>query len=205
MRKWIFISILALSAIVCNLGSPQTPTPLPPTEDVALAVNATLTAVSYSLTATAAVEFIPSPTLSPTPTDFPSPTPFDITATPTLSNVPMSSFPDTGYISGSLSYPDLAAPPALRVAVFEIMTGQVVVYTDTVAGQDTYTIEVPVGSYHVIAYTLGGSGIPGGLVGPYEYADALVDVVVTSGATTVNVSIDHFFGPDGTFPAMPGQ
>lgn len=196
MRKWIFLGALALTTIFCSVSiDPGAPTP-----DVAAIVNATLTAAAAGATAIA-------PTVTETPAPLPGPT-----ATETLSTTPMSSFPDMGTISGSLMYPAEGIPP-LRIAAFEVTTGEVS-YMDTAAHQSSYTFDLPVGTYHVVAYSIGGDGFPTGLAGGYTQfvpcglsADctdhSLINVTVMGGATISGVDPGDWYAPDGSFPPMP--
>jgi len=121
---------------------------------------------------------------------------------------------ETGVITGTLSYPDDMIPP-LRIAAFEVATGKIR-YMDTVAAQSTYTFKIPVGTYHIVAYSIGGDGFRAGVAGGYtraipcglaiECADhTLMDVVVTAGATTSGIDPGDFFAEDGAFPPMPGH
>jgi hypothetical protein len=184
MRKWIFLGMLALSAVFCTVsvdpGGSPTATP-----DIGAIVDATLTAAAAG-----------------SPTDTPGPTP-----TETLSPTPMSTFPETGYISGTLMFPSEGVPP-LRVVAFPV-GGGAPSYTDTVANQSSYTLELAVGTYNVVAYTMDG-----GFSGGYTHAvpcglsvdcpdHSLIDVVVTAGATTTDVIPGDFYAPEGSFPPMP--
>ncbi len=191
MRKWIFLGMLALSAMFCTISvDPGSPTATP---DVGAIVDATLTAAAAGAS-----------------TD--TPIPAGPTATETLSTTPMSTFPDTGYISGTLMYPAEGIPP-LRVVAFPL-AGGAPSYTDTVANQSSYTLELAVGVYHVVAYTIGGDGFPTGLSGGYtqmvpcglsvDCSDhSLIDVTVMTGATTSGVDPNDYYAPDGSFPPMP--
>jgi hypothetical protein len=195
MRKWIFLGILALTTIFCSVSvDPGSATP-----DVAAIVNATLTAAAGTV-------------ITPTPTETPAPLPVGPTATETLSTTPMSSFPDMGTITGTLMYPAEGIPP-LRIAAFEVTTGEVS-YTDTAANQSTYTFDLPVGTYHVVAYSIGGGGFPTGLAGGYSQFvpcglsvdctdHSLINVTVTAGATASGVDPGDWYAPDGSFPPMP--
>jgi hypothetical protein len=141
------------------------------------------------------------------------PFPQQAQAQPTLSTTPMSNFPQMGTISGALSYPSSGIPP-LRIAATETTT-KAVSYMDTAAGQSSYTFDLPVGKYNVVAYTLGGGGFPSGLAGGYSKAvpcgvsvsctdHSLIVVTVTAGATTPNVDPGDWYAPSGTFPPRPG-
>jgi hypothetical protein len=190
------LSLLALGTVFCTLNLPDGATP-PVTTDIEAAVNATLTAVAAQASTVAPTA---AATLGPT-------------AVPTLSTTPMSSFPDTGTISGKLSYPASAIPP-LRVVATSTVDGSIN-YTDLPANTFTYSLIVPVGTYKVIAYTLGGGGYPDGLPGGYTQMvpcglsasctdHTLIVVTVTAGATVVNVDPGDWYAPDGTFPPRPG-
>ena len=189
MNKKVFLAlaVLSMTGIFCTVqAGPSNPTP-----DLKAAVNATLTALAPEAA---------SATLTPVP----------IAATQT--DVPMSSFPDMGTISGTLNYP-ADTIPALRVAAFELTSGQAI-YTDTSQGQNTYTLDLPIGNYHVVAYSLGGTGFPTGLGGGYTQAvpcglsascndHSLITVTVTTGNTTANVDPTDWYADAGTFPSMP--
>jgi hypothetical protein len=185
MRKWIFLGILALTTVFCSVSvDPGSPTP-----DVEAVVNATLTAAAADATSTALAGADPS------------------TPTPTL--VPAR---EMGTIIGTLSYPSEGIPP-LRVVAFEANTGEYS-YVDTATNQSTYTIDLPVGTYNVVAYSIGGDGFPTGLSGGYSQAvpcglsvdctdHSLIDVSVTVGATASGVDPGDWYAPDGSFPPMP--
>lgn len=130
---------------------------------------------------------------------------------PTTSTTPVPSFPQMGTISGALTYP-ASVLPSLRIAAFELTTNQVS-YMDTTPGQSTYTLDLPVGKYHVVAYPI-DVGSPG-LAGGYSKAvpcglsasctdHTLIDVTVTAGNMTPNVNPDDWYAPSGTFPPKPG-
>jgi hypothetical protein len=123
------------------------------------------------------------------------------------------SIPPLGTVTGTLTYP-ADSLPALRVAFFPL-DGSTTSYTDTAAGQGTYTIDLPPGQYHVIAYSIGGAGFPVGLAGGYTQAvpcgltdscndHSLVAVNVVAGTTVTDVNPGDWYAPAGTFPPMPG-
>jgi hypothetical protein len=184
MKRWLLLVPLTLAIIGCRLGSPRST----PTPDVSAMVNATLTAVAAQST--------PRPMATVPP------------------NIPPDSdyIPPMGGISGRLSYP-ASGIPAMRVAAFDVKTGETS-YTDTAPGQDTYFLELPVGAYNVVAYSLPGGGLPGGLAGGYSQAvpcglsvdctdHSLIPVTVAVGVTTENVDPGDWYAPEGSFPAMP--
>lgn len=132
---------------------------------------------------------------------------------PTSSPSPTTTSEGTGSISGSLSYP-ADNLPSLYVTAYEVGTSNYR-YVITSAGQSTFQIDnLQPGTYHVIAYTVGGSGFPAGLAGGYtkavpcglatECADhSLIDVTVTAGSTTTGVKPADWFAPSGTFQPFP--
>jgi hypothetical protein len=187
-KLYLALVVLSVTSIFCTLQA----APSAPTADVQSAVSATLTALAVP----AAV-----PTVAASPT-----------TNPADSTTPMSSFPQMGTISGSLNYPSDFIP-AQRVVAFELTLNQVN-YVDTVAGQNSYTIDVPVGTYHVVAYPLAASGVPTGLSAGYTQAvpcglsvsctdHSLITVTVTAGNTSSNVNPEDWYAPSGAFPAMP--
>lgn len=134
----------------------------------------------------------------------PSATPFPPTATAS-----------TGSISGQLNYP-AESLPALYVTAYEVGT-QNYQYVITNAGQGTYQIDgLKPGTYHVIAYTVGGGGFPAGLAGGYTQAvpcglsvkctdHSLIDVHVAAGQTAEGANPADWYAPTGTFPPFPQQ
>ena len=81
--------------------------------------------------------------------------------------------------------------------------------------QSAYQIDdLPVGTYHVVAYTMGGNGFPTGLTGGYSQSvpcglqafctdHTLIDVPVTSDQVTGNINPQDWYAPEDTFPANP--
>jgi len=118
-----------------------------------------------------------------------------------------------GSISGTLSYP-ADRMPAVRVAIFNLKTGQPVFF-DTLPDQTTFQVdELPVSDYQVVAYTLGDESFPSGIAGGYtQYIvcgagesctdHSLATVAVTSGQVT-SVHVGDWILPEGTYPPMPG-
>ena len=124
--------------------------------------------------------------------------------------------PPEGTVTGNLSFPS-SFIPAMRIAFFNIANGGVS-YTDTGMNQGTFTINLPAGRYHVIAYPYSsgapaaGSPIEGAAGGYTQFvlcglsADCkdhtLIPVVVTAGQT-IMVNPGDWYAPEGTFPPMP--
>jgi hypothetical protein len=184
MRKWIFLGVLALTTVFCSVS--VDPGSGSPTPDVEAIVNATLTAAAGGTPAVPAATDTPAPTFTPV-------------------NV-------TGAITGTLSYPSEGIPP-LRVVAFNVSSDEYS-YVDTLTNQSTYTIDLPAGTYNVVAYSIGGDGFPTGLSGGYSQAvpcglsvdctdHSLIDVTVTAGATSSGVDPGDWYAPDGSFPPMP--
>jgi hypothetical protein len=187
MKKIFFpLAALSIAMIFCTI---QTAGQSSATHDLNSVVNATLPAMVV--------------TNSPAgPSEIPS---------ITLSTVPMAGFP-TGVISGTLSYPSEALP-AQRVVAWNVTDGTHY-FMDTLADQSDYQLEVPIGTYHVVAYVLGGEGFPSGLAGGYSQMVAcgltasctdhtLLPVVVTAGGNLTNIDPGDWYAGSDAFPSMP--
>lgn len=121
----------------------------------------------------------------------------------------------TGAISGQLRYP-ASSLPALYVAAYRVGS-QVYAYVITNPGQSTFEIDgLAPGTYHVVAYTVGGAGFPAGLAGAYSQAvpcglganctdHALIDIPVEAGKTATGIVPDDWYAPPGTFQPFPQQ
>jgi hypothetical protein len=186
----IVLSLLALLTTYCG--------PLPnnitinidePTQDVNQIVQATFQALTAQPAGTAQSSWAPVPSATTSST--------------------------SGSISGSLNYP-ADSLPAMYVTAYQVGT-QNYQYVITNAGQGTYQIDnLPAGIYHVVAYTVGGGGFPAGFAGGYTKAvpcglsancadHTLIDVTVTAGQTTANISPSDWYAPEGTYPLFPQQ
>ena len=155
-----------------------------------------------------------------------------VTVTPTASAIPTftiepsielsPSAPSTGTIAGRLSYPSEFIPP-LRVVAFSLTDGKAY-FIDTAQNQAEYSIDVPAGSYYVVAYpfdgtpgqtgqvdsyTLGGAPFAGGYTQmvPCGLAAGCDDhtllLVTVNGGETVSADPGDWYAPDGTFPTVP--
>jgi len=120
-----------------------------------------------------------------------------------------------GSIAGNLMYP-AEGLPAMAVVAFHVGGGPTdYYYVITAQGQSSYQIDnLPPGTYHVVAYTLGGGGFPSHLAGGYSQAvpcglsvgctnHSLIDVTVNSASVTSGIVPSDFYAPDGAFPAYP--
>lgn len=122
--------------------------------------------------------------------------------------------PQTGSISGPLGYPSEVIPP-LRVAAFDANSDNYY-YVETSYNQSSYEITgLPAGTYHVVAYTLGGGSFPGGLAGGYTQAvpcgltvdctdHSLIPVEVAPGQDTPDINPTDWYFEGDSFPPMPG-
>ena len=120
----------------------------------------------------------------------------------------------TGSLSGQLGYPSEAIP-ALRVVAFDV-NSEYYRYIETTYNQKSYQITgLPAGTYHVVAYTLGGGSFPAELAGGYTRATlcglsancsdhSLVPVEILSGQDTPNVNPNDWYFVENAFPPMPG-
>lgn len=121
----------------------------------------------------------------------------------------------TGSISGQLRYP-ADSLPAMYVTAYQVGS-QKYSYVITNPGQDTFQIDgLTPGSYHVIAYTVGGGGFPAGLPGGYSQAvpcglgtnctdHSLIDIQVAAGGAATGIIPDDWYAPPGTFQPFPQQ
>ncbi len=186
-RLMLVLPLVALLAGCGPLSREAVPTVEVPTVDLGQIVQATLAALTAQ------------------------PTPLPPSATP-LPPTPLSS---GGAISGSLNYPADRLPP-MYVVAYRVGT-QFYQSTVTAAGQSTYTIaNLPPGTYHVIAYTVGGDGFPAGMAGGYTQAvpcglatecanHSLIDVDVAAGQTRTGINVYDWYAPPGSFQPFPGQ
>lgn len=187
MKKLLFYLLpgFIILSLACSLTGQIQPTPSP---DLKLMVDATLTAIANATQSTEVV-------LSETPT-------------------PEISMPETGSITGGLDYPAEWTPP-FRIFVFDVANPGVYFSIETSLHDRTYQMDnIPPGTYHVVAYTIGGDGYPEGLSGGVTKAIAcgltsdcsdhsLIDVEVTAGNVTSGVDIRDWYAPEGTFPPEP--
>jgi hypothetical protein len=124
-----------------------------------------------------------------------------VTVSPTATPAP------DGVITGVLSYPSDQIPPQQVVAI-NLDSGERHT-VDTALDQTTYSLPVPAGSYHVIAYILSDDSDYGG--GYTEFvlcglrADCpsheLIPVVVVPGETVEDIDLTDWYAPPGSFPS----
>ncbi|NJN80251.1 MAG: hypothetical protein HC797_07160 [Anaerolineales bacterium] len=114
----------------------------------------------------------------------------------------------TGAIAGQLSYPSNFIP-ALKIIAFDV-NSQSYYYASTSENQSIYNIlDVPPGTYHVVAYLQDGSLSAGysqavlcGLLA--ECIDhSLIPVNVPAGGVVNQVNPQDWYAPPGSFPAYP--
>jgi len=121
----------------------------------------------------------------------------------------------TGSISGTLNYP-ADSLPAMYVTAYQVGS-QSYQYVITRPAQSTFKIDnLPAGTYHIVAYTIGGGSFPAGLAGGYTKAvpcglaaecsdHALIDVQLSAGQAVTGVNPADWYAPQGSFPAFPQQ
>lgn len=152
----------------------------------------------------------------------PESTPTPVSATPTSampvpSDTPQAVPLGTGTVTGRLYYPSSFIPP-LRVVFFNLANGQTL-HVDTAMNQMTYSIDLPPGTYHAVAYpyspdtytapAAGASGFAGGYTQAVpcgltvECTDhSLIPIEVNPGQTAT-ADIGDWYVPEGFFPPMP--
>jgi len=114
----------------------------------------------------------------------------------------------TGQIEGTLGYPSSGIPP-LEVYAINTQKDEVFII-ETKQNQTEFIFPgLPVGIYHIVAYTLDG-GLSGGYSKAVECGltvectdHSLVDVEVKAGAVTQDVQVKDWYAPEGTFPKKP--
>jgi hypothetical protein len=130
---------------------------------------------------------------------------------------PPTAGPATGTVTGRLSYPSSFIPP-MRVVFFSVPDGTAS-WVDTAMNQGAYSIDLPTGTYYLVAYpysadtytppapgsaTLAGGYTPAVACGlTVDCTDhALLPVTVSAGQT-VSADPGDWYAPEGTFPPMP--
>ena len=213
MKKTPYLFLLLLLTVSCT-AQPQ------PTNDVGAMVSATLTALPQQKGDQQANQ----PSISQA-TETPQTQPVSDSVQPTVQLVVeptgtnttpgKDNVPSIGTIVGKLSYPSSFIPP-MRVAFFNI-TGGSVSYIDTAPNQGTFSVDLPEGKYHIVAYPYdhtnppantenvfaGGytAAVPCGL--SVDCADhSLLEVTVVA-AQTVIADPGDWYAPQGAFPPMP--
>ncbi len=184
-KSILWIIPLLLANLFCTFGVPSQPATPPP--DISAIVSATLTAAG-------------PPLIAPIPTE--------------AAAIPARDFfPAMGTVSGQeLMFPASAIPP-LRIAFFN-PDGSLQAYTDTAPGQNHYSIDLPVGTYTVVAYSIAGNGFNEGTAGGYTPAVAcglsvdcndhtLIPIAVKAGLTLEGINPNDYYAPENSFPPMP--
>jgi hypothetical protein len=118
-----------------------------------------------------------------------------------------------GAITGNLSYPSEFIP-ALTVVAFNLENGQWF-YVQTEVNQATYVLDdLPVGTYHVVAYPQPSAGIPDDVAAGYTEMvpcglatnctdHTLIPVQVKAGETITGIDPGDWYAGPGAFPAYP--
>lgn len=199
MRKlrvvFVFVSLLVFLSACGPLPQNVTIDLSGPTQDVGQIVQATFDAMTAQAGGAA-------PLATPTEASAAEPAATPTGAAPTAAN---------GSISGNLSYPSESIPP-LNVVAYQVGT-QNYQYVMTNAGQSTYKIDnLSPGTYHVVAYPMGGGGFAGGYtqavpcgLGADCSDHTLINVKVTAGGTATDVNPSDWYAPQGAFPSFPGS
>ena len=191
MRKLpLFLIPLLLANLFCVVGTrSQAPTPTP---DLSLTVNATLTALAVQ----------------------PVPTQAAGTPLPAGTGSGQDIILPTGTVSGEYLMFPADILPALRIVFFNT-DYMPVSYTDTAPGQSSYSLELPIGSYHVVAYALRGDGfIKAGTAGGYTEAVTcglttscndhhLLLITLHTGEHLSGINPNDYYAPENSFPPMP--
>jgi hypothetical protein len=221
MKKSIFVLItLAFLLAACLPSQKQI-------DEIVSSVEQTAIAQVTVVVPTADVDQIVQATFQALTAQAVTPVPGELTNTPVTQkipptqggtdNIPTNTPPggQIGSVAGNLSYPAEAIPSMAIVAYSAGGGSNDYYYVLTLQGQSSYQIDnLPVGMYHVVAYTMGGNGFPSGLPGGYtQYIvcgmqpacsdHGLTDVPVNAGQVTGNINPQDWYAPDGTFPVYP--
>ena len=119
-----------------------------------------------------------------------------------------------GTINGTLTFP-AASLPAMRIAFYNQTDKNASNFVETGPGQSSFFINLPEGTYTIVAYSLGGNGFTYGVAGGYTNAvlcgltadctdHTLIPVTLKAG-DTITVNPGDWYAPEGTFPPMPVQ
>ena len=144
-------------------------------------------------------------------------TPILATVVPIVTEVPTRETPPStvtetqvqfGIISGHVNYPSEFIPPQ-RVVVYLVDDFSKYYSVDTAMNQSEYTIQVPAGTYYVVAYLIDGSLSAGySAAVPCELRvectnHSLIPLTVTGGETLTDINPFDWYAPEGTFPPKP--
>jgi hypothetical protein len=182
---------LASTSIMCSIfSSSQTPTPEPEKHKATIAsLQLTVAAIEQS-----------SATSTPEPTKG---QPF-----PTMIK------PPSGSITGNVSFPSEVLPK-MRVVAVNIKTGET--FSTDVIDQKSYILsDIPLGTYHVMAYLEDKSNAASAQGAGYSNAvpcglktnctdHNLIDVEVREGVPTSGINPGDWYAPAGSFPPDPIQ
>ena len=122
-------------------------------------------------------------------------------------SVPLPPHISYGTISGTLSYPGEFIPP-LRVVAFNLHSGKYY-WIDTQRNQQTYQISnLPVGTYHVVAYFREADSAAGYSIARYcdlnaDCDHALIPIQIKTNTHITDIDPVDWYAPIGTFPLDP--
>jgi hypothetical protein len=197
-RRFSLAAVLGGSAVVLAGASAAV---------IALAFHRPPVATTPAVTPTASASAAPSATPTPSPSPLPTPSP-----TPSVAPTPAS-----GTITGFLTFPASGWPPGgEEVVAFRVDQIQPPVRVDVPATQTytpiPYSLALPAGVYHVLAYALGSVYAPN-LSGAYTPCagvmsaactnGTLKSVTVTSGAKVGNIDPSDWYNTQANWPKDP--
>jgi len=182
-------AVLSGSSLMCSIFTPsQTATPFPDQKESTItSLQKTISSLEES-----AVTVTPEPTKGK--------------AFPTMIK------PASGSITGKVSYPSEVIPPE-RVVAVNMVTQEI--FSTDVINQGTYVLtNLPVGTYHVVAYLEDSSQTASSQSGGYSRAvlcglsvdctdHTLLDVEIKDGVTSTEINPGDWYAPAGTFPPEP--
>lgn len=202
----LFFCLLCLLLSACSAQSQQN------LEATLVPMQVQLTVQADELGRLRTQQTLPTPTCPVCPTPAPQPTQACPVCPSPVPSTPTATASAVGSISGTLSYPSEGIPP-LRVIAFNLNTGYYYWQT-TVLNQQTFRFDdLPVGSYHVLAYPVDGNNP--NLCGAYSQAalcttsgctdHSLVEVKVLANQETKNIAVTDWYNPDPKASGWPAD
>jgi len=199
IQSLVIVVLLSFVLTACGLMDLYSEISGDDQERVEEMVQATLTAIASGKGA--------DPTQAPSPTD---------EILPTATQTTQATQATSGFIEGSLSYPSEFLPPQ-RVVAFDVNNFGTFYMTEVQSGS-SYQLEVPPGSYYVLAYLINPSQLGAGpdffaaysqavLCGLQAGCDdhSLVPVEVQPGETLMNIDPIDWYLPPGVDAGWPSD